>query len=182
MRGCGCPTPRTTSARSHATSGYASPPFAWDAEDRRQCRARLDALYFRWYGLDRDEAAYALDTLSIVREHGEATFNRYPTKERVLGLDERARCRRHDDRAGAVGQIPDRISFVSMIAIDSGYAMPLPSAHTRPPEIGAMTVLRDEQRITPPASPAETELARTSRRLLAACIGRGPTARLRGRA
>lgn len=42
-----------------------------------------------------------------------------------------------------------------------------------------MTALRNEQLITPPASPAETELARNSSRLLAACIGKGPTARLR---
>ncbi|MGH7757282.1 MAG: Eco57I restriction-modification methylase domain-containing protein, partial [Vulcanimicrobiaceae bacterium] len=36
--------------------GYAGAPFAWDAEDRRHRMARLDALYFRLYGLDRDEA------------------------------------------------------------------------------------------------------------------------------
>lgn len=42
-----------------------------------------------------------------------------------------------------------------------------------------MSALRNDQLITPPASPAETELARNSSRLLAACIGRGPTARLR---
>lgn len=42
-----------------------------------------------------------------------------------------------------------------------------------------MTALRNEQLIAPLASPAETELARNSSRLLAACIGHGPTARLR---
>lgn len=42
-----------------------------------------------------------------------------------------------------------------------------------------MTALRNEQLIAPPESQAETELARTSSRLLAACIGHGPTARLR---
>lgn len=42
-----------------------------------------------------------------------------------------------------------------------------------------MTALRKEQVITPPATPQETEVARTSSRLLAACIGHGPTARLR---
>lgn len=42
-----------------------------------------------------------------------------------------------------------------------------------------MTALRNEQLIAPPASQAETELARNSSRLLAACIGHGPTARLR---
>lgn len=42
-----------------------------------------------------------------------------------------------------------------------------------------MSAVRLEQLITPPVSEAETELARISSRLLAACIGRGPTARLR---
>ncbi len=42
-----------------------------------------------------------------------------------------------------------------------------------------MSAMRNEQLITPPTTPQESELARTSSRLLAACIGRGPTARLR---
>ncbi|MBS0462188.1 MAG: excisionase family DNA-binding protein [Proteobacteria bacterium] len=42
-----------------------------------------------------------------------------------------------------------------------------------------MSALRNERLLTPPATPAESELARTSSRLLAACIGKGPTARLR---
>lgn len=65
--------------------GYAGAPFAWDADDRRHRMARLDALYFRLYGLDRDEAAYVLDTFPIVREHDLAAFNRYRTKDLVLG-------------------------------------------------------------------------------------------------
>jgi hypothetical protein len=65
--------------------GYNGAPFAWDEEDRRHRMARLDALYFRLYGLDRDEVAYVLDSFPIVREHDEAAFNRYRTKELVLG-------------------------------------------------------------------------------------------------
>ena len=42
-----------------------------------------------------------------------------------------------------------------------------------------MSALRNEQIINPPTSPEESELARTSSRLLAACIGKGKTARLR---
>jgi len=42
-----------------------------------------------------------------------------------------------------------------------------------------MSALRNDQIITPPTSPEESELARTSSRLLAACIGHGKTARLR---
>jgi excisionase family DNA binding protein len=42
-----------------------------------------------------------------------------------------------------------------------------------------MSALRNEQLIAPPASRAERELARASSRLLAASIGKEPTARLR---
>jgi excisionase family DNA binding protein len=42
-----------------------------------------------------------------------------------------------------------------------------------------MSALRNEQLLTPPLTSQETELARNSSRLLAACIGKGPTARLR---
>lgn len=65
--------------------GYDGPPFAWDAEDRRHRIARLDALYFSLYELDREEAAYVLDTFPIVREQDERAFGRFRTKELVLG-------------------------------------------------------------------------------------------------
>ena len=65
--------------------GYGGPPFIWDEEDRRHLRARLDALYFHLYGLDRDDAGYILDTFPIVRRQDEAQFDgRYRTKELIL--------------------------------------------------------------------------------------------------
>lgn len=64
--------------------GYEGPPFAWDPEDRRHRMARLDALFFRLYGLDRDDAAYVLDTFPIVREQDEAAFGRYRTRDLIL--------------------------------------------------------------------------------------------------
>ena len=64
--------------------GYVGPPFAWDTEERRHLRARLDALYFHLYGLDRDDAAYVLDTFPIVRRQDEAEFDSYRTRELVL--------------------------------------------------------------------------------------------------
>ena len=65
--------------------GYGGPPFTWDAEERRHLRARLDALYFHLYGLDRADAGYVLDTFPIVRREDQAQFDgRYRTKELIL--------------------------------------------------------------------------------------------------
>jgi hypothetical protein len=64
---------------------YEGPPFTWDEEDRRHRRARLDALFFRLYGIDEDDAAYILDTFPIVREQDQKTaLGRYLTKDLVL--------------------------------------------------------------------------------------------------
>ena len=65
--------------------GYGGDPFIWDEEDRRHLRARLDALYFHLYNLDRTDAAYVLDTFPIVRREDQAQFDgRYRTKELIL--------------------------------------------------------------------------------------------------
>ena len=62
----------------------AGPPFTWDEEERRHLRARLDALYFHLYGLDRDDAGYVLGTFPIVRRQDEAQFGRYRTRDLIL--------------------------------------------------------------------------------------------------
>ena len=64
--------------------GYLGQPFKWDEEHRRHLRARLDALYFHLYGLDRDDAAYVLDTFPIVRRQDEAQFDSYRTRDLIL--------------------------------------------------------------------------------------------------
>ena len=64
--------------------GYDSPPFAWDAEARRHLRARLDALYFHLYGLDRPDADYVLSTFPIVQREDEKQFGRYRTRDLIL--------------------------------------------------------------------------------------------------
>ena len=64
--------------------GYFGPPFTWDEEERRHLRARLDALYFHLYGLDRDDAGYILGTFPIVRRQDEAQFGRYRTRDLIL--------------------------------------------------------------------------------------------------
>ena len=64
--------------------GHHGPPFPWDEEDRRHLRARLDALYFHLYGLDRDDAAYILSTFPIIQRQDQAQFGHYRTKALIL--------------------------------------------------------------------------------------------------
>ncbi len=64
--------------------GYQGDPFAWNEEDRRHRRARLDALYFLLYGVSREDTAYILDTFPIVRREEEAAFGRYLTRDLIL--------------------------------------------------------------------------------------------------
>jgi hypothetical protein len=65
-------------------AGEVLPPFQWDEEDRRQRRARLDALYFHLYGIGRADADYVLTTFPIVRSHDEAEFGRFVTRDLIL--------------------------------------------------------------------------------------------------
>ncbi len=64
--------------------GYDGPPFIWDEEERRHLRARLDALYFHLYGLDREDAEYVLSAFPIVRREDEKQFGRYRTLDLIL--------------------------------------------------------------------------------------------------
>ena len=63
---------------------YDGPPFIWDEEERRHLRARLDALYFHLYGLDREDAAYVLNTFPIVQRQDVGKFGSYRTRDLVL--------------------------------------------------------------------------------------------------
>ena len=64
--------------------GHQGSPFAWNQEERRHLRARLDALYFHLYGLSREDASYVLNTFPIVRRADEAAFGRYRTRDLIL--------------------------------------------------------------------------------------------------
>ncbi|MEO9213810.1 MAG: hypothetical protein ABI242_11770 [Caulobacteraceae bacterium] len=67
--------------------GYAGPPFAWDEEDRLRRRARLDAVFFHLYGLDREAAEYVLGSFPIVRREEEQRFQgRYRSRDLTLGF------------------------------------------------------------------------------------------------
>ncbi|MCI4042320.1 DNA methyltransferase [Streptomyces sp. TRM75563] len=64
--------------------GDADGPFIWDEERRSIIRAELDALFFRLYGIVRDEVDYILDTFPILRRKDEAKYGSYRTKELIL--------------------------------------------------------------------------------------------------
>ncbi|MDS4042892.1 MAG: restriction endonuclease [Candidatus Competibacter sp.] len=67
-----------------ADMGYEGEPFVWDENDRRHRLARLDALFFHLYGLDRNDADYVLAQFPIVREQDEKQFGRYLTRDLIL--------------------------------------------------------------------------------------------------
>jgi hypothetical protein len=58
--------------------GYDRPPFRWDEEDRLRRRARLDALFFHLYGLDREAADYVLGTFPIVSREEDRALGPLP--------------------------------------------------------------------------------------------------------
>jgi hypothetical protein len=64
--------------------GYAGEPFVWDEEDRRHRLAKLDALFFHLYGLNREEADYILAQFPIIREQDEQQCGRYLTRDLIL--------------------------------------------------------------------------------------------------
>ena len=67
-----------------ADLGYTGPPFAWDEEDRMRRRARLDALFFHLYGLDREDADYVLGTFPIVAREETERFGRFRSRDLIL--------------------------------------------------------------------------------------------------
>lgn len=71
--------------------GSVKPPFVWNAEDRAQRMARLDALFFQLYGLDDADADYILSTFPIVREQDMKTHGTFRTRDLILGYLARIR-------------------------------------------------------------------------------------------
>ncbi len=66
--------------------GYDGPPFRWDEARRFLLRCELDAAFFHLYGIDRDDAAYILDTFPIVKRKDEAKWGTYRTKDVILEI------------------------------------------------------------------------------------------------
>jgi hypothetical protein len=64
--------------------GYDGPPFAWDPDRRFRLRCELDALFFRLYGVSRDDAAYIMGTFNIIREKERKEFRTFRTCDEIL--------------------------------------------------------------------------------------------------
>jgi hypothetical protein len=64
--------------------GYDGEPFVWDDDDRRHRLARLEALFFYLYQVEKNEASYILDQFPIVRAQDEKRFGCYLTKDLIL--------------------------------------------------------------------------------------------------
>lgn len=66
--------------------GYDGAPFAWDEDERRHLRARLDALYFHLYGITEEaDIRYILSTFPIVeRKDRDAFGGAYLTAELII--------------------------------------------------------------------------------------------------
>ena len=65
--------------------GCKGKPFVWDANERAHLRARLDALYFILYGIDREETDYILSTFPIMNRNDRERHGREMTRELILG-------------------------------------------------------------------------------------------------
>jgi hypothetical protein len=65
---------------------WTSPPFRWDDERRFLLRCELDAAFFHLYGLDREDAAYIMDTFPIVKRKDEEKHGTYRTKDTILEI------------------------------------------------------------------------------------------------
>ncbi|HEY5477781.1 MAG TPA: N-6 DNA methylase [Tepidiformaceae bacterium] len=66
--------------------GYDGPPFGWDQERRLELRCELDAAFFHFYGIGRDDVEYVMDSFWIVRSDDEKRYDEYRTKRRILEL------------------------------------------------------------------------------------------------
>jgi hypothetical protein len=64
--------------------GDDGPPFKWDEERRFLIRAELDALFFRLYGIERDDVDYIIETFPIAKRKDVAKYGSYRTKETIL--------------------------------------------------------------------------------------------------
>lgn len=66
-------------------NGEVKPPFLWDEERRLQLRAKLDAVFFHFYGVtDRNDVRYVFSTFPIVEAQEIKTYGTYRSRELCL--------------------------------------------------------------------------------------------------
>ena len=66
-------------------SGDTKPPYTWDENRRLYLRAKLDAVFFRLYGItDRDDVRYIYSTFPIVERQEMDTYGRYQSRDLCL--------------------------------------------------------------------------------------------------
>ena len=66
--------------------GHAGPPFQWNEEGRLRRRARLDAVFFLLFGMNRATAGAVMDTFPILRRMEEERYGRFRTRALVLHM------------------------------------------------------------------------------------------------
>jgi hypothetical protein len=66
--------------------GESGQPFCWNDERRFLIRAELDALFFRLYGIEREDVDYIMETFPIVKRKDVAKHGSYRTKEMILAF------------------------------------------------------------------------------------------------
>ena len=91
--------------------GYDGPPFVWNEEERRHLRARLDALYFHLYGLDREDADVCAEHLSDQSSRRQKAIRSLPHPRLDPGLYERPGGRGYGDSGGGVGGSFGRVLY-----------------------------------------------------------------------
>ena len=98
--------------------GYHESPFPWHEGRRFLLRCELDAAYFHFYGIERDDIDYIMETFPIVKRKDEKEHGEYRTKRMILEIyDEMAEAARTGgeyqtrlDPPPANGWVPKEIS------------------------------------------------------------------------
>jgi len=67
-------------------SGHDGPPFRWDDQRRFLLRCELDAAFFHFYGVKRNDVDYIMETFPIVKRKDEAKYGDYRTKLTILQM------------------------------------------------------------------------------------------------
>lgn len=65
--------------------GYAGPPFMWHPDRRTRIQSEIDALILHLFKVDRDSAAWILDSFRVLGENEVSRVGEYRTKTLVLG-------------------------------------------------------------------------------------------------